>query len=275
MKSESFPIRKRLDANETTFGATVYSGSCLAVEAMGHWGLDFAFIDAEHTAFSVSGDIEKMIMSAKLTGISPMIRVPSVNEVDVRKVFEMGAEGVIVPQVKTADEMRTIVRAAKFPPIGRRGGDASVRSARWAGPGFNWPEYTEAANASTLVIPMAENFEFFDNLDEILEVDGIDIVNYGPVDYALSKHLPVDYSMSGKEIDQLLDLLIAKCHARGIKVMAPCIPTSLENAQRLIEKGVDMLIMGNDMMYINNGCRQAREGVIDHVRATAPLARAS
>ena len=58
------------------------------------------------------------------------------------------------------------------------------------GPGFKWSSYTQSANDNTLVIPMAESFEFFDNIDEILEVEGIDVINYGPADYSLSPRDP-------------------------------------------------------------------------------------
>jgi 4-hydroxy-2-oxoheptanedioate aldolase len=266
MPQEPYAIRKRLAANEATYGVTVYTGSPAVVEILGNWGLDFAFIDAEHTAHDVGVDLEKMIMAAKLSGVSPLVRVAGTIEPDIRKALELGAEGVIVPQVKTADEARTIVRAAKFPPLGRRGGDASVRAAGFAGPNFKWSTYTQSANESTLVIPMAENYEFFDNIDEILEVEGLDIINFGPADYSLSRLIPIDYSMSNKEVDERLDLLIAKCRPKGLKVMAPCIPPNRENAERLIAKGVDMLIMGNDVLFLNQGCRAAREGTIDPIR---------
>jgi 4-hydroxy-2-oxoheptanedioate aldolase len=237
----------------------MYSGSNAAIEIAGNWGLDFAFIDAEHTAVNIDTHMEKLILSAKLSGIAPLIRTRGTIEWDIRKSLELGAAGIIVPQVNTAEQAKAIVRAAKFPPLGRRGGDASVRAAGFAGPNFKWSTYTQSANDETLVIPMAESFEFFDNIDAILDVEGIDVINFGPADYSLSRLIPIDYSMSNPEVNERLDELIEKCHARGIKVMAPCIPPTPENAVKLAEKGVDMIILGNDVMFLNQGCQRASE----------------
>ncbi|SDP27610.1 4-hydroxy-2-oxoheptanedioate aldolase [Phyllobacterium sp. YR620] len=258
---ENTKLASKLKNGEPTFGATFYTGSTAAIEAAGNWGLDFAFIDAEHTPVNVDAHMEKLVLVALLAGIAPLVRVRGTNEWDIRKSLEFGATGVIVPQVGTAEQARAIVRAAKFPPFGRRGGDASCRAAGFAGPGFQWSAYMEHENATRLVIPMAESYEFFDNIDEILDVEGIDVINFGPADYSISRRISIDYSMSHPEIEEKLAELIEKCHARGIKVMAPCIPPVAENVSALKKKGVDMIIMGNDVLFLNEGLRRAREAV--------------
>jgi 4-hydroxy-2-oxoheptanedioate aldolase len=265
---DTYTLAEKLRGSEVIFGATFYTGSTTAIEAAGNWGLDFAFIDAEHTPVNVDAHLEKLVLAALLAGIAPLIRVRGTNEWDIRKSLEFGAAGVIVPQVNTADQARAIVRAAKFPPLGRRGGDASCRAAGFAGPGFQWSSYMERENAVRLVIPMAESFEFFDNMDEILDVEGIDVINFGPADYSISRRISIDYSMSHPEVDERLAELIEKCHGRGIKVMAPCIPPVAENVTALRKRGVDMIIMGNDVLFLNEGCRRVREA-IDMAAATA------
>jgi len=252
---------EKMKRGEPVFGSTFYTGTTVAIEVAGNWGLDFAFIDAEHTPVNVDSQMEKLVLAALLAGIAPLVRVRGTNEWDIRKSLEFGATGVIVPQVGTADQARAIVRAARFPPYGRRGGDASCRSAGFAGPGFQWSAYMEHENASKLVIPMAESFEFFDNIDEILDVEGIDVINFGPADYSISRRISIDYSMSHPEVDERLAELIEKSHARGIKVMAPCIPPVAENVAALKKRGVDMIIMGNDVMFLNEGNRRAREAI--------------
>ncbi len=254
-------LATRMSKGEPVFGATFYSGSTVAIEAAGNWELDFAFIDAEHVPVNVDSHMEKLIMAALLSGIAPLVRVRGTNEWDIRKSLEMGATGVIVPQVGSAAQAREIVRAAKFPPYGRRGGDASCRAAGFAGPDFKWSEYMEAENARRLVIPMAESYEFFDNIDEILDVEGIDIINFGPADYSISRRISIDYSMSDPEVDEKLSELIEKAHARGIKVMAPCIPTNADTVTALVKRGVDMVITGNDVLFLNNGLRAAKEAI--------------
>ncbi|WIY53906.1 aldolase/citrate lyase family protein [Devosia sp. YIM 151766] len=266
MRFEKFPLVKKLEAGPV-FGMTLYTGVPAAVEMLGNWGLDFAFIEAEHANLNVEGpDIERMILAAKYAGISPLVRVAGVIEYHIRKVLELGAEGVIVPQVRTAQEMQAIVDAAKFPPFGTRGGDGATRSANFNGPGLHWPTYTETSNTHTLVIPTAENTEFFDNIDEILAVEGIDIVNFGPLDYALSAGYAVDYPLETKELRDALKLLVDRCRPKGIKIMAPCIPIELDQARRIIDLGIDMLIVGVDMALVNTGARLAREQIVDRFR---------
>ncbi|WP_246160105.1 HpcH/HpaI aldolase family protein [Aureimonas fodinaquatilis] len=265
---ENTQLMEKLKRGEATFGSTFYTGSTTAIEVAGNWGLDFAFIDAEHTPVNIDTHMEKLVLASLLSGIAPLVRVRGTNEWDIRKALEIGATGVIVPQVGTADQARAIVRAAKFPPYGRRGGDASCRAAGFAGPGFQWSAYMEHENASKLIIPMAESYEFFDNIDEILDVEGLDVINFGPADYSISRRISIDYSMSHPEVDEKLSELIEKSHARGIKVMAPCIPPVAESVSALKKKGVDMIIMGNDVMFLNEGNRRAREA-IDTANKTA------
>lgn len=177
----------------------------------------------------------------------------------------MGASGVIIPQVHNAEQMRSIIRYSKFPPLGRRGGDSSVRSAQYAGPGFDWACYTQSENERSVIVPMAESYEFFDNIDAILDVEGIDAVHFGPADYSLSRQLPVDYRLGNPEVLQRLERLIEKCHARSIQVMVPCFPADAETARRLIDMGSDMLLMGSDLSWLNQAARNIRE-IQKHIR---------
>lgn len=218
---------------EATFGTTFYTGSTTAIEVAGNWGLDFAFIDAEHTPVNVDTHMEKLVMAALLSGIAPLVRVRGTNEWDIRKSLEIGATGVIVPQVNTAEQARAIVRAAKFRLMVVVVVMRPAVPQAFAGPGFQWSSYMERENANKLVIPMAESFEFFDNIDEILDVEGIDVINFGPADYSISRRISIDYSMSHPEVDEKLSELIEKCHARDIKVMAPCIPPVAESVTAL------------------------------------------
>ncbi|WIY53907.1 aldolase/citrate lyase family protein [Devosia sp. YIM 151766] len=249
---------------------TLYTGLPFAVEVLGNWGLDFAFIDTEHANFRLGGpDLERMILAAKIKGVSPLIRVPGILEHDIRKAYEMGADGVITPQIRTAAEMRQIVATSKFPPFGIRGGDGAVRSATWNGPKLDWPTYLRTSNENTLVIPTAENTDFFDNIDEILAVEGIDIVNFGPLDFAISAGVDIDPSFTGDTVLPALELLIKKCHARNIKVMSTCVPATGDHAERLVKMGVDLLIVGVDLALMNQGARYAREVIVNGLRLPA------
>lgn len=173
--------------------------------------------------------------------------------IEIRKALEMGAEGVIVPHVRTVEEMEICVKGAKFPPIGRRGFDVNVRAAQY-GFDLGGVEFYEEANRTELVIPMAEDFEFTDQLDEMMSVHGIDAINFGPADFSMSLNCKSNtsgensfYDLNDSPADVAMKEIITKARSKEIGVMAPAVPPTYENAKKLIDKGVNMVIMGNDL----------------------------
>ena len=121
---------KEVMAKRPVFGMTIYSGCPQFVELLGYAGFDFAFIDAEHCPWETTA-LRDAVLAARSTGVSPLVRVTKPDMIEIRKALEMGAEGVIVPHVRTIEEMEICVKGAKFPPLGRRGFDVNVRAAQY------------------------------------------------------------------------------------------------------------------------------------------------
>ena len=248
--------------NGPVFGLAIFTGAPCVIETAGHWGFDFVYLDLEHCAIGIGPEIERQIMAARLSGVSPIVRVTGANEVEIRKVLEMGAEGVAVPHIRTKQDIEDSIRGAKFPPMGRRGGESSVRAAGFGGPDFSWQEYIKRSNEDTMVIPMAEDYEFSDNIDEILAVPGIDAVNFGPLDYSLSKNLPVGYGINGA-VAEAFETLVKKARPKGIGIMCPVVPATSESIEEAVGKGINMLILGNDMYHFQNSCRHLVKDCIE------------
>jgi 4-hydroxy-2-oxoheptanedioate aldolase len=243
------------------FGMTIYSGSPAIVEALGIIGYDFAFIDAEHCPWDVT-DLREVIMAARQSHVSPLVRITRPDEIEIRKAYEMGAEGVIIPHVRTVDDLRLCVRGAKFPPIGRRGYDGTVRSAGYGYANYDASKYIENSNTTELIIPMAEDFEFIDNLDEIMACPGIDAINFGPADYALSKNIRVFYDVRQPDVQDAMNRIAIHTKRLGIGLMAPAVPPTTENVETLIARGVNMLIMGSDMYNYQSTISNIHKNVI-------------
>lgn len=241
------------------FGMTMYTNSPQLIECMAYAGYDFAFIDAEHCPWEVTS-LRESILAARAAGISPLVRVTAPDMVQIRKALEMGAEGVIVPHVRTLEDMELCVRAAKFPPLGRRGFDTTVRAAQF-GMGLDGQEFVKTANETELVIPMCEDFEFTDNLEQMLSVPGIDAVNFGPADYSMSTNRPSGYDMKNSNTDQVLKMLVSAAEPKGISIMAPALPPTGETIKSLIDKGVRMLICGSDIYHFQNALKQVKAGL--------------
>lgn len=244
------------------FGIQIMSCSTMAVEVLAHNGYDYVLIDAEHTPISVT-DLKEMIAAARLSGISPIARVTGPYPVEIRKAFEMGAEGVIIPHIKTKEEMELCVRSAKYPPLGRRGYDCAVRSAAYGTGSYDANEYITHSNETELVIPMAEDYEFIENIDDILSVPGVDAISFGPADYALSKNIRVFYQMDMPEIVDALDCILNKAKEKGIEVMAPCLPSTDEMVESMYGRGVRMLSVGTDLGRLGASLAETKTKVID------------
>lgn len=246
------------------FGMTIYSGCPQFIELLGYAGFDFVFIDAEHCPWETTA-LNNAVLAARSVGISPLVRVTKPDMIEIRKALEMGAEGVIIPHVRTIEEMQICVSGAKFPPLGRRGFDVNVRAAQY---GFDMDgvAFYEEANRTELVIPMAEDFEFTDQLDEMLAVSGVDAINFGPADFSMSLNCKTKtsggnsfYDLNDSPADIAMKDIISKARPKGIGVMAPAVPPTYENAKKLVDKGVNMIIMGNDFGNYGAALKSIRE----------------
>ena len=239
------------------FGMTMYTNSPQLIECMAYAGFDFAFIDAEHCPWETTS-LREAILAARAAGISPLVRVTQPDMVQIRKALEMGAEGVIVPHVRTVEEMELCVRAAKFPPMGRRGFDMTTRAAQF-GMGLDSQEFVSNANATEMVIPMCEDFEFTDELEKMLAVEGIDAINFGPADYSMSTNRPSGYDMKNSNTEEVLAKLVEAARPKGIGIMAPALPPNRETIRSMIDKGVNMLICGSDIYQFQAALQRVKD----------------
>ena len=114
--------------------------------------------------------------------MTPLVRVNRIETGIIYRTLDVGAMGIIVPHVNTADEARTVVQAAKFHPLGHRGYFSSRQS-------YGVDGFVEKANDQSMVVIMLEDVVALDNLDEILAVDHIDVFYVAPGDLAQSMNL--------------------------------------------------------------------------------------
>lgn len=255
-------IKQRLDAGELVIGMGVFTSEPIVIEMMGITGFDFVFIDTEHTATPISKELQHLILTANSVDMGTIVRVKYNDEVMIRQVIEFGADGVVVPHCRSIEEAEAMVRAAKFPPYGVRGSATDCRSAGYACyPDFNFKEYVKMSNEQTLIIPMAEDPEFFDNIDDILNVDGISSFFLGPSDLSLGLGIYETYNMGNPEIRNRFEMLYQKAKERNIPLASPIAPPTLEKAQEMVEKGVRIMTLRNDISTF----REALQNIIQHI----------
>jgi len=149
---------------------------------------------------------------ASSVGIPSLVRVSQLGRRDVSHALDMGAAGVMVPMVETADQARLLVQWAKYPPLGRRSYSGGAHTSY--GPSGNHATNMAAANGGTLAIVQIETVRGVQNIGEILDVEGVDAAIVGPADLAISMGRPDEVGC--KEELALIDEVRDACVARGV-----------------------------------------------------------
>jgi len=157
------------------------------VEVAGYSGLDFVILDMEHGPISLM-DMLNNIRAAQISGALPIVRVSSLSATAISQALDIGAVGVQIPQVCSAEQAKMAVRLAKYHPHGERGICRFVRAAKYSATPRE--QYFATSNENTIVIIQLEGTSAINALDEILLVEGIDILFIGPYDLSQSLGLP-------------------------------------------------------------------------------------
>jgi 4-hydroxy-2-oxoheptanedioate aldolase len=260
------PLRKALAEGKVVCGCAVMSRSPILVEILGYSGFDFVFIDTEHVPIGSDTTLENLIRAAQASDIVPIVRVKENREHYIRNALEAGAQGVVVPHVATKEDAERAVKFARFPPIGIRGADPTVRSARYRCGAFNWEEFIRASNEEAMVIPLLEDKEFFPNLEGILSVEGIDALCFGPTDYALSLGLSLLYDFTHPKIVEAFEAIIEGAKRKGLHVLAAVNPPTVEQSNKLRDMGVTLQLFGTDIAIISSAIHALVKDVVSKVK---------
>ncbi len=179
-------LKKKMRNEKGCVGAWTVLTDPIVAEIMSHIGFDFLIVDTEHSPVMLD-KLQVMMLMMQRGGTPAIVRVPWNDHVMIKQALDVGAEGVLVPLVRNAEEAHTAVRAAKYPPQGVRGYGPMVATDFYR----KERQYVEEANDRTLVIVQIEDIETINNLEEILEVPGIDGVYLGPADLSFTMDIPL------------------------------------------------------------------------------------
>lgn len=216
------------------------------VECMGYAGFDYCIIDMEHGPNSIRS-IQALVRAAELAGILPIVRIPEGDFNLISAALDVGAAGVQVPQIDSAKSAENAIRHARYAPHGMRGVCRYVRNARYSA---ELPEtYFKGANEALVVLQM-EGIEALKNLDEILSVEGIDVMFVGP--YDLSQSLGVTGQPRHPSVVEAVQNIAEKCAEKGIAVGT--FVESVDGAEYWRSKGVHYLSYAVDVGIFYSAC---------------------
>jgi 2-keto-3-deoxy-L-rhamnonate aldolase RhmA len=247
-------VKRALKNGETVIGTMVSEVRGPGVMSMlATAGFDYVYIDMEHSTYS-GETMADMILAARGTEMMTIVRTPGLDRLAVAKPLDAGADGILCPQVETAEEVRQIVGYAKYHPMGQRG--MAIRRGHSNFAKVNVESYVAHANEESLVVLQLESERALKDIDELLSVDGVDAAFIGPADLSQSYGIPGQ--SEAPHIIEALQGFIAACNRHGV---APGIHVyDTEKAKWWIDRGMRLIAMSNDIsMIVDTGSRYTAE----------------
>ncbi len=251
-------LKETFRQGRSAIGTFVKFSDPAAVEILALAGFDFFVLDTEHVAMDRQ-ELVHILRAAEAFGITPIVRVRENNQVEILQNLDLGYLGVQVPNVDTPEDAKRLVESVKYIPAGNRGLSPSVRACRYGT--LPVAEYIERANTETLVVSHCETVECVKNLDEILKIDGIDVIFIGPMDLSQSMGIP------GQTADPRLKAMIGEISEKVLRSGKTLGTTagSPEAARELMQKGVSYILLSSDQGMMMNWARTAIRAIRETV----------
>lgn len=237
-------LRTKLAHGGYTIGTWMQIPNTSVAEIMGQAGYDWVAVDMEHGSISVH-QLPDLFRALELGGTLPLVRLAQGHPKDCKQALDAGAGGVVVPMVETAEKLKAVRDACCWPPAGTRG----VGFSRANLFGKNFDSYRIEAQ-SPLLVAMIENIRAVEQLDEILQVKGLDAILIGP--YDLSASMGIVAQFNSPDFIAAIDRIRALCDAQkipcGVHIVSPDL---IELKQRLAD-GYRFLAYSLDSVFLNH-----------------------
>jgi 4-hydroxy-2-oxoheptanedioate aldolase len=221
-------------------------------------GFDTLYVDLEHSSFSID-TCGQICMAALEAGIAPFVRVPANTPEYVSRVLAGGALGVIAPHIRSADEAEAVVKAAKFPPLGERSNAGGLPHLHFRA--FPVAEAYAALNHATMVIVQFESAAALAQAEEIVAVDGVDMVLVGLNDLLADWGIPGEYDHP--RVREAYAKTIAACRQRGKHCGVGGLATRPDLVAEFVKMGARYVSTGTDLAFLLSACtaraRQVKE----------------
>lgn len=241
-------LRKKLSADQPVLGLWVTLESPSVTEIAVGLGLDWVIIDAEHGLLDWK-EIAEHLRTTSRSHTVALVRLAELNGGLIKRALDLGADGVVIPWVETAEQLREAIAWARYPLEGRRG----IGGERATGWGQSLTQHTAEANDHVLVVPIIESVRAAAEVSAMCGVDGVELFYFGPADYSSSAGYRGQWEGPGvgAQIERLLGVIRAAGKQAGV------IGVSHDDLQRRIEQGFRMLGLGMDAGLLIRSLRGA------------------
>ncbi len=251
-------LRERLRQSSPMLALFCLMPSTEMVEHVALAGFDAVILDMEHGPLDI-GTVRLQVLAAAARGIKCIVRVAANEPALIGAALDIGADGILVPQVSSVEEARRAVSAARFAPQGQRGANPWVRAADY-GAELDWYEET---NERIAVLVMIEGSAGAQAATDILKVPGLDGVFLGPVDFSHALGIPgqVDHPLIIEKFREIVAM------AQQEKVACAVFAATALRCRTWIAKGMRLVAFGCDSDHVNTALRTARQSVQDALDA--------
>jgi 4-hydroxy-2-oxoheptanedioate aldolase len=240
-------VREKIRAGQASIGSFMGLGSPNVAELLAQAGFDWLVVETEHNGLD-SAEIQHMLMAMSGTDTMPIVRIPSANPVFIQRALDMGAMGIVVPLVRTADEARAIVRATRYPPQGTRS-FGPLRAEKYT---FDRDDYFKRANDNLIVMLILETKEAAENLAEIAAVPGVDVLYFGFMDLCLTHGLN-PLHMPFPEIEAIVEGALVIGKKLGVAIGTGA--STPAQVQQLQARGYTVIGYGPDYVLMADAAR--------------------
>jgi len=238
-------LKNKLKNNELTIGSWITIGHPSIPEILSNAGFDWLTIDMEHNSIDNSM-MQNLISVIQSKDLAALVRVSKNEEVAIKHALDAGADGIIVPMIKSKDDARKAIEYAKYPPLGKRG----VGLSRAQNYGFSFDEYKEWQANNLVVIAQIEHIDGVNNLREIIEVEGIDAIIIGPYDLSGSLGYPGDFSKP--ELQIALNNVIKTCKNLNFPLGYHIVGPDPELVKLKINEGYNFISFSTDFYFMGD-----------------------
>jgi 2-dehydro-3-deoxyglucarate aldolase/4-hydroxy-2-oxoheptanedioate aldolase len=239
-------LRTRILAGETLIGSFSDLASPLAVELLGRAGIDWVILDLEHGAATES-ELLALLYAAGTTPIAPLVRVQSAERLRIGRALDLGAAGIMLPQLQSIDEVRQAVAYLRYPPVGQRGVALRTRGADLGK--LSHADLARVVHERIVGIVQIEAAQMVRDADEIAALEPVDVLFVGPAD--LSHALGVPGRFDDPTYLDAIKAVVAACerHGKAAGILlydAAVLPAHLELGFRFIG-------LGSEGSYVSAG----------------------
>jgi len=235
-------IRQKLQTGKCSIGTWQQIPYASISEILGQAGYDWVAVDIEHGCISVD-QLPDMFRAIELGATLPLARIAESKQKECKQALDAGAGGIIAPMIDSAEQLKTVRDSCRWPPAGTRG----VGYSRANLFGKNFDTYTEEAQ-SPLLVAQIEHIRAVENLDEILQVGGLDAVIVGPYDLSASMGLTAQFDHENFQI--AMNQIISLCEKYKIPCGDHVVDPNPEKLQLRIEQGYRFIAYSTDAIFL-------------------------